>query len=379
MTSRGNLGTPARADSNTRTVRILLPGYASRPVGGYKVVYEYANHLATLPGVKVEIHESFAFLQAHDFRGRSLPILSLAVKRVKSALARRLRPRWFTLDSRIEEHAWVGLPRFAEQPGDVVVATAAGTVPFAAGKANGAGVRGIYFIQHYESWSMPEEFVIETWQSGLKNVVIAPWLADIARDLGVGAELVPNGVDAKSFAKGPLLTERTPSVLALVSSVSFKRADLLARAFSEVHEARPEVVISAFGTDERPSLLPPFVQYYMRPSPEKLRELYAGATVYMTASDAEGWHLPPAEALLSGAALVSTDIGGVRAYADGVASFVPVGDAHALAEAALDILDAPESAQLRTDRGREGLIAWGPLEAATAFARVCLEPTGGAE
>lgn len=370
-------GTPPNVNGDTRTVHILLPGYASRPVGGYKVVYEYANHLASLPRVKVEVHESFAFLHAHKPGDHPLPIFSLALKRLKSFVAKRLRPRWFALDPRVEERSWVALPRFVVRAGDVVVATSAGTVPFAAQTVNRGGGRGIYFIQHFESWSMPEDFVIETWRAGLRNVVIAPWLADIAYDLGVPAELVPNGVDASSFPKGPPLSERAPSVLALLSSVPFKRADLLVQAFIQLHEARPDVMIKTFGTDERPAALPTFVEHHKQPRPEVLRALYASSTVYMTASDAEGWHLPPAEALLSGAALVSTDIGGVRAYADGVALFVPVGDPHALALAALDVLEHPESAQQRTDKGRDKLIAWGPREAATAFAGVCLESVDG--
>ena len=73
------------------------------------------------------------------------------------------------------------------------------------------------------------------------------------------------------------------------------------------------------------------------PSQPVLRQLYNQAAIFVSPSWAEGWPLPPAEAMACGAADVLTDIGGHQEFAvDGVtASLVPAKQPDALADAVL--------------------------------------------
>ena len=86
-------------------------------------------------------------------------------------------------------------------------------------------------------------------------------------------------------------------------------------ALHQVHKSVPETKVILFGVPKTPKGLPPWVQYYCRPRQEVLCDLYNSASIFVSPSWAEGWPLPPAEAMMCGAALVATDIGGHREYA----------------------------------------------------------------
>lgn len=352
------------------TVRFFLPGLARRAVGGYKVAYEYANHLASCYAdlVAVEVHHAMWFRIAVPARQLSRP--HALTEYAKQALLSIRGVRWYPLDRAVKSKVWIGRPRIDAQPDDVWVATACQTAPFVSEQSTPG--RGVYFIQHFESWGAPQEFVEETWRLNLDKVVIAPWLLGKAAELGVTATYIPNAIDAEQFRLGPPQQQRPRSVLAMISAVSFKRLDLVVAAFEAIHRRDPEIVLRTFGTIPRPAELPAYVNHTKDPTPAELVALYQSSRVYMTASDAEGWHLPPAEAALCGCALVSTDIGGVRAYAESFAMFSPPGQAEPLADNARYLCDHPVEAQRRVNEGRASLTSYTPAAAADRFAQFCI-------
>jgi len=70
-----------------------------------------------------------------------------------------------------------------------------------------------------------------------------------------------------------------------------------------------------FGTSERPSDIPFDFKYFKSPSKDTHNEIYNNAAIFIAASKAEGFALPPAEAMICGCALCCTDIGGFAMYA----------------------------------------------------------------
>jgi glycosyltransferase involved in cell wall biosynthesis len=69
----------------------------------------------------------------------------------------------------------------------------------------------------------------------------------------------------------------------------------------------------------------------------------------------------------SGAAVVSTDIGGVMAYARGVSSTAPPGDAPGLAQRVVELLDDLDRCQELATAGRERIRNYDLRVAAGAF------------
>ncbi len=105
-------------------------------------------------------------------------------------------------------------------------------------------------------------------------------------------------------------------------------------------------------------------------TPARLASLYAGASLLVFPSRAEGFGLPVAEAMRFGCPVLSTDIPAIREVAGDAACLVPAGDAEALLDAAAQLLaDDALRAEL-TRRGRQRVERFKWAAAARAFIRV---------
>lgn len=348
-------------------ITIILPGFSKYPIGGYKVVYSYANFLAE-QGHHVTLLHALLIQGSRridsDFRR---PISS-----VLSGLRPFKKPDWFVLDSRIRFLTFPYLtPRLVPRT-DAIVATEVQTANLVANVARQQGIPGSYFIQHYEDWSAPKDFIDATWKLPLKKIVIAPWLKDHMVSLGEACDLIPNGIDASEFPAGLETANRPVDVCAMISDVPWKRADLVVQVLNGLADKDPGFRAVTFGTCERPVLLGSHVEHIQNPSKDQIRTSYQSSKIYLCASDAEGWHLPPAEAMSSGCAVVSTDIGGVRAYADGTALFSPVGDGAALQANVERLLRDPALCASLAAEGKAAMRENTPVKAASRFQRAVL-------
>lgn len=369
-------------DLSGRPVTFVLPGYAPRPIGGVRVILQYANFLAAA-GADVTVLSSRRFLRQAPKAWPSLPLAreawSWSRQRVRASIGRPVP--WFTVHPEVRVVPSLGLPDHVPRASEVVVATAVDTAFWVAELTRRYGVTGAYFIQHYEDWAAPREFVDATWRLGLHNIVVADWLADIGEQLGVPTSLVGNGYDPTGFPPGPPPSERGPSVLAMVSNVPFKRTDLTCRVFAGLLAERPDISATTFGVCERPADLPPHVQHFREPSRARLAELYREARVFFSTSDTEGFGLPTAEALMSGALCVSTDSGGVRSVAGREVELVGRGAVDDVIERTLTLLDEPrQAADARARAAQERLARYGLDDAAELFASTILGgPTASRE
>lgn len=109
-----------------------------------------------------------------------------------------------------------------------------------------------------------------------------------------------------------------------------------------------------FGAMPRGPEIPEWIRYIANPDQASLvRDLYNRHAVYFGASLAEGWALPPAEAMACGCAFVGTDIGGFRDYAsDGDPALLsPAGDRDGLLG---NLVRITEDTMLRTRIQRRG-------------------------
>lgn len=319
-------------------INFLLPNFSHVPIGGYKVVYEYASRLQAR-GHQVSV------IQAPRVRTDTSALAQLQVwKSYWRRLGRgsqSFRPTWASL------HPGVRLlwrPSFA--PGwlpdaDVVIATAWQTAEWLPRYPASKGTP-CYFIQHLETWSggVPER-VIATWRLPLYKIVIARWLQDYAISLGENAGYVPNGRDPNEFGVDRALAARDPRHIGMmVHPAPWKGTEDGLKALSLVRQAENGVTVTLFGAEPRPESVPAWARYVQNPNRTQLRQLYNTLAVFLGPSWAEGWGLPPMEAALSGAALAVTDIGGHREYAEHhkTALLSPVGDFHALAENVIQLI-----------------------------------------
>ena len=124
-------------------------------------------------------------------------------------------------------------------------------------------------------------------------------------------------------------------------------------ALALIRRELPDLRATLFGTSPANALFPRWVDYHRLPSQPELRACYNRASIFVAPAHIEGWPLPPAEAMICGAALVATDIGGHREYGiDGETALLsPAGNPKKLAE---NVLRLVRNAELRIKLARQG-------------------------
>ncbi len=110
-------------------------------------------------------------------------------------------------------------------------------------------------------------------------------------------------------------------------------------------------------------------QFYHAPSLQELGELYQSADIFVSSSWAEGFGLPPLEAMAYGTPVVLTDSRGVRDFArDGENCLVvPPRTPDALADAILMLLNNPELAQMLGKNGMQTVTQYNWDDSVTEF------------
>jgi glycosyltransferase involved in cell wall biosynthesis len=194
-----------------------------------------------------------------------------------------------------------------------------------------------------ETWAAPEEDVMATWRAPLEKIVIARWLQRIAEDLGESCHYIPNGLDFVRFGCDIAPEDRAPRRLAMVfdDRIDWKGSADGIVALNLLRSRYSDLEAEIFSTQARPATLPSWIAYRQNPSQDELRRLYNRAGIFLAPSHSEGWGLPPCEAMVCGAAVVATDIGGHREFCiDGqTALLVPAKNPEALAVAAGCLID----------------------------------------
>jgi len=313
----------------------LLPGSGQNPVGGFKVVYEYANGLTRLGHQVVVMHAPYQRYGEVTFRTglKSTGTYWLRLLGLKGGY----KPsRWFNPEQNVK-YLWKPSLHFSWVPdADVCIATAWETAEWLASYPEQKG-RKFYLLQHLEGHfrGAEENRVEATWKLPLKKIVIAKWLQGYASAMSEDSIYIPNGLDFDRFNLDTPIDERQPSrVMMLYHQEAWKGSLIGLMALKIVKQTSPELVVDLFGIPPAPDDLPSWITYHRNPPQTQLRRLYNTAAIFVAPSFAEGWPLPPAEAMQCGCALCATDIGGHKEYAiDGKTALIsPAGDIHRLAE-----------------------------------------------
>lgn len=315
-------------------IAFLLPSEGNIPSGGNKVIYEYANGLAARGHEVTLLHFAAAEprLSTRTWKGKIRPMRYIGL-----ALKGKWRPdNWFKLHPAVKVVLAPTPIRWFMPDADAYVAGWWSTAERLA-ELKGLPGRKLYLLQHLETWAAPEEDVMATWTAPLEKIVIARWLGQIAEELGETAEYIPNGLDFSKFGCDIAPDEREAKRVAMLynDGVSWKGSADGLEALALLKDRYPDLEAELFGVQERPVDLPAWIVYHQQPKQDELRRIYNRAAIFIAPSHSEGWGLPPCEAMISGAAVVATDIGGHREFAvDGEnALLVPAMNPAALAEA----------------------------------------------
>lgn len=323
------------------SICFLLPGRLDRPIGGHKVVYQYANCLAE-KGHSVRIVNSI-------FQRSRLSAFKEVLRRGYAAVrwvGRALRGRntcrgWYPLAESVrEQEVWAYDARYMPRA-DYYVATDATTSPYLLYYPVPDDHK-LYFIQGYENWRMTDQELRATWHYPYRKVVISRWLQRLLAEEGVDSVFVPNGFDPEEFHMTVPVKEKDARCLTLLwHEHPGKNVKMGMEALERVVASHPDTQVLIFGVYSRPEGLPAYCTYYRSPDRETHNQLNNRAAIYIGTSDEEGWGLTVMEAMACGQAVACTDNAGYREMAeDGVTALLsPVGDAPALADNILRLMD----------------------------------------
>jgi len=332
-----------------------MPPFVYKPVGGFKIIYDYANMLVN-DGYDVNI--VYGDKTKYDRIDLSfLLFLKLYVKHwlFRMRFMKRSARIWFPLDERVHEYNVYSLARKYVPNTDIYVCTGVDTAPWLY-EYKIENERKFYFIQGYEAWGRPEEEVRKTYHYGMRNIVISEWLRRIIEDEeGMTCSIVPNGFNPlEYYLTVPVEQKKATEISMLYHSDKRKGCETSFAALEIVKSQYPEIHVNVFGTPERPDFLPEWYTYYQNPTHDEHLRINNESAIYVAASTTEGWGLTIGEAMMCGQAVCCTRTYGFMEMAvDGENALIsPIGDAESLAR---NIIRLIEDRELRLRIAADGL------------------------
>lgn len=288
-------------------ISFVMPLPMSKPVGGFRIVYEYAERLS-LRGHRTTIYYPIA-----------VPILKyrrpFIMRCLKALICRKRIANWFEFKGKVEFKV---IPRIDDghiENGDVVVATAVPTA-YEVAKLDASKGDKIYLIQHYEIWD-GVELADNSYKLKLRNIVVAKWLGDKLKEVGAPVEAyIPNAIDLGKYRILNGIDDRDRLHIATIfhKDPSKGSCDAL-KALEMVTKRHPGIKATIFSVFKKPATMPRWVEYIRDPGQSEIIDIYNKTAIFVSSSITEGFGLPGMEALACGCALTTTDSLGVREYA----------------------------------------------------------------
>lgn len=291
-----------------QVITFCLPMMTKGAVGGHKIIFELANQLAKRKYNVVLLFDASGLYKKYHFP--KLLRLLLGRRKVKKG------PVWFKLEDNIEKKCVLGFTDYSVPKSSCLIATAVKTAEPVA-KLKQQAKKG-YYIQGLETWSLPMEKVVETYQLGMKNLVISKWLKKIV-DKHSNAEsiLIPNAIDFNVFKLTSPIKGRNPYSIAMLYHTSEGKGTKYGlQVIEKLKEKYENLCVTLFGVPKRPESLPGWIKYIEKATPEQLCQLYNHTAIFISPSINEGFGLTGAESMACGCALASFKHGGALEYAN---------------------------------------------------------------
>ena len=324
-----------------RRVVFFLPGIANRPIGGYKVVYEYANRLVDDGYIVNIIYPAYMHIESDSSVLRLLRLVKAVFRYLYCLITKSHSCRlWFNLDERVKESVVPSLNEKWCPKSDIYVATSVRTAIYL--NKYKKNKQKLYLIQGYEKWgNVTEEKLKETYQFDLRKIVISKWLYKIVSKYD-DSVLIPNGFDFTFFKKNVDIEDRCKYNISMMfheqelkgCNDGFKALDIVKKVF-------PQLQVALFGVYPKPENLPDWITYYRQPDKITFNNIYNNSAIFIATSHYEGWGLTVGEAMMCGCAVACTDNDGYREMAiDGETALLsPIKNHVALAENIIKLIN----------------------------------------
>jgi len=344
------------AEYNTVKITFIQPRYDPKPVGGMKVVYEYANQLVARGHQVSVLHPD----RLANLTPRRLTRVYFHITgKSRQTENYQIMPEvpWHHIDNRVRMLT-IPEPTASYVPdGDAVFASFWATGEYMMDYPPEKG-RKFYLWQGFEEgWAGPTARIYAVLKSPLKKVVISRALYEHGLNLGLSQDEmihIPDAIDHKTYQILNPIDDRIPRVSMLYHSLPLKGANDGVKALDLAKKAVPTLQAVLFSVFTRPHRLPQWIEYSCNPSQEELiNSIYNRSSIYLSPSRLEGFGLTAAEAMACGCAVAAADSGGIRDFAEHevTALLSPPKDSKALAS---NILRLQKDDDLRVRLAKAG-------------------------
>lgn len=327
-----------------KVICFLLPGRLDKPVGGHKVVYDYANRLAADGFEVIIVNNAFLSSKSAVFKEILRCLHGLIRLIVRVVCHQNTCRKWFSLHSGVKEKTvWSFNYRWMPKA-DIYVATAAITSHYLL-DYDVLDNNKVYFIQGYENWNLTDKELRDTYHYPFRKIVISKWLGELLDEEKETYSVVPNGFSSfEFFCEVPIESKDRYRVTLMYHTMPSKNVKMAMEALMIVKKAVPELKVSMFGVYDRPERLPEWYEYYQNPDKETHNRICNDAAVYIAPSSSEGFGLTVGEAMMCGQAVACTDTKGYLEMAvDEINALVsPVNETKALADNVIRLIQDDE-------------------------------------
>lgn len=280
----------------------VLPGFVTVPMGGVKIVNEYANRLAA--------------------RGHQVTLVyPLYVEPAPLSLLKRLWSSPYDSKSRLYYHPDPAVDVLVVRnlsdkylpAGDALIACGWQTARAVAAAPHDCG-RKYYFLQSFETYFQQTRRVIDTYHLPLTKIAISQWILDELQAISEsGLGPLGNAIDPREFYLEEKM-QRAYDVLFFYHHRRIKGARTGLQVIKRLKTCYPSLKVCIVAPRQPIHRLPKGCELIIRPSIPQLRQLYNSTKVLLYTSRWEGWGLPPMEAMACGCAVVAVANRGVREY-----------------------------------------------------------------
>lgn len=296
---------------NQKTVTFLINGTPHHSTGGVKVVYQYSNFLVS-NGFKINIIYSQKRMKKENFKTNLINIL----KYVYKILFGVYHQKWFLLDNMIKEKYVYEFTDENVPLSDIYIATNVQSSYYLSELTGKNNSKKYYLIQDYENWIVSDDFVIESYKLGLNNLVVSDWLYEKVCQFSSNVKLIYNGFDFNYFSlSNPIENRDIWSISVMYHPEARKRFDDTYQALKILKDKYPKIHVLMFGGYDFCHDAVDWIKFYKLPNKELHNYIYNNSSIFINASEKEGWGLTVGEAMICGCAVVCADNDGHRIVA----------------------------------------------------------------
>lgn len=291
-------------------INFYLPRVYRKISGGYKVIYQYSNYLAS------KGHDVYIYYNMNNGKN------SKHIPKIIGQLIWKLLfigfPSWFSFNKNVTQILAKQYDNKYIRNADVSIATTPHVAYFISKLSKSKGEK-FYFIQGYENWGKTtDEFVQKSYDLGMNNIVISKWLKNIVdKNSKRKSKLIANGINLDIFKISKEIEKRNSySISMLYSDGEIKGCNYGLEVLKKLKNKYQNLKVTFYGSCVRPRFLPKWINYIKNASENQVVKILNDSAIFMCTSIEEGFGLPGLEAMACGCTLVTTNCHGIMEYAN---------------------------------------------------------------